>query len=497
MLDSLDPIINLAKRRGIFFPTADIYGGANGLFDYGPLGVELTNNIKQLWWKRFVQEREDMVGIDAAILTPAAVLKASGHVDSFTDPLIECSNCHIRLRADHYLDEDEVKIWIQRWIDEAAKGKEKPTRKDEEEALRAAQAFFDFADPSKVVVRKGTSFRDLVCPNPACRKKTYSAPRQFNMMFQTQLGAVEGAGSVVYLRPETAQGIFVNFKNVLDTSRRKLPFGIAQIGKAFRNEITVGNSLFRVRELEQMEIEYFVKPGEDEKTHQNWIEECENFLVEDLGLKKANLRRFEHPKESLSHYSKRTVDLEYNYPFGGFAELHGIANRTDYDLRQHQQFSGQDLGYFDEETHERFIPFVIEPSLGVGRSLLAILCDSYKEYPKGRDGKGSEKEIVLHLSKKIAPIKVAILPLMKKAGLAEAAHTLYDQLKSEFVCQYDESGAIGRRYRRQDEIGTPYCVTLDYQSLEDQTVTVRDRDSMEQIRIGRADVSEYLRKALA
>ena len=492
MLTSLDPLVALAKRRGFFFQTADIYGGASGLFDYGPLGVEMANNIKQLWWRRFVQQRDDMVGVDAAILTPAAVLKASGHVDSFSDPLVECNNCHIRLRADHFLDEESVDFWIQRWVDEATKLRGGTSKKDGESATDAAQKIFDFSNPAQVVLRAGVTHRDLVCPNPECRKQDYGEPRQFNMMFQTFLGAVQDAGSVAYLRPETAQGIFTNFKNVLDTSRQKLPFGIAQIGKAFRNEITVGNSLFRVRELEQMEIEYFVKPGTDEAFHDEWIEAWEAFVVKDLGIRKENLRRYEHSKEKLSHYSKRTVDLEYNYPFGGYAELNGIANRTDFDLRQHQEASGKDLTYFDEETRERYIPYVIEPTMGVGRTLLMALIDGYEEFPNGRDGQGSEVETVLHLSANIAPVRVAVLPLMKKDGLAEKAREVNSLLREQFVTQYDEGGAIGRRYRRQDEIGTPHCVTIDYTSLEDGTVTVRERDSMAQERVAITELKQFI-----
>ncbi|MBU6389016.1 glycine--tRNA ligase, partial [Patescibacteria group bacterium] len=478
-----DPIVNLAKRRGFLFPAAEIYGGASGLLDLGPLGVELNNSIKQLWWKRFVRQREDMVGLDSAILTPAPVLKASGHVDSFSDPLIECANCKIRLRADHYLQEENVSIWLRRWKDEAAKQRGTSSKKDEEAAVEAAQAFFDFSDPEHPQPRHGVTSAELICPNPDCRQTAYNEPRQFNMMFKTYLGPVEEEAAVAYLRPETAQSIFTNFKNVLDTSRQKLPFGIAQIGKAFRNEITVGNSLFRVREFEQMEIEYFVWPGDDVAAHDRWIADAERFLIDDLGVHKENLRRYEHPKESLSHYSTRTVDLEYNYPFGGFSELWGIANRTDYDLRQHQEYSGKDLTYFDEESRERFIPYVIEPSVGVGRLLLTVLIDAYQEYPQGRDGQSGECETVLHLDKKIAPVQAAVLPLMKKDGLAQRAREVAGRLRQDYRLQYDESGAIGRRYRRQDEIGTPYCLTIDYQTLQDQTVTVRDRDSMEQTRV--------------
>lgn len=477
---TLDQIVNLAKRRGFFFPSAELYGGAGSIIDLGPYGVEMMNAIKQLWWKRFIQGRADMVGIDSAILTPEPVLKASGHVDSFTDPLIECGNCHIRLRADHYLDETSREIWLARWLAEAAQARDgQPTNADREAAGEAAKAFFEDDGTPRVPTTHG----DLVCPNPKCREKAYGEPRLFNMMFKTQMGAVANEGSVAYLRPETAQGIFTNFKYVQSVSRKKPPFGIGQIGKAFRNEITTGNSLFRVREFEQAEIEYFVKPGEDEPIHEQWIEEMERFITDDLGVRTENMRRYEHPAASLSHYSKRTVDLEYNYPFGGYGELMGVANRTDYDLRQHQEHSGQDLTYFDEQTKERYLPFVIEPSMGLGRILLTILIDSYEECPGGRDGKGTETETVLHLKPALAPVQVAVLPLMKKDGLAEKAQEIAQNLRLRFRVQYDESGAIGRRYRRQDEIGTPYSVTVDYQTMQDGTVTVRDRDTMEQRRV--------------
>jgi glycyl-tRNA synthetase len=469
---SLEPILNLIKRRGFIFNSADLYGGANGLFDLGPLGVELNNNIKKAWWRRFIQMREDIVPIDAAILTPAPILKASGHEDGFADPLIECGNCHIRLRSDHYLEEDDEEMFVSRWADEAIK-----QRKAGEANARtqAEHAWVQFHDHNQ-----------LLCPN--CQKSEFSEPRMFNMMFSTNLGAVEGEGSKVYLRPETAQGIFTNYKNIVDTYHKKLPFGIGQIGKAFRNEITTGNSLFRVREFEQAEIEYFVKPGEDEHMFDTWVEHMGNFIKEDLGLKEENLRKFEHPQAKLSHYSKRTIDFEYAYPFGGWGELCGIANRTDFDLKQHAEHSGRDLQYFDEESREKYVPYVIEPTIGLGRALLTVLIDSYKEYPQGRDGQGTEMESVLHLPKKLAPVQVAILPLMKKDGLDEKAREIHTSLKCSFMTQYDTSGAIGRRYRRQDEIGTPYCITIDHQTLEDQTVTVRDRDTMEQQRVAIADL---------
>lgn len=476
---SLDPILNLAKRRGFFFNSAEIYNGVNGLFDNGPLGVEMMRNLKRVWWRRFVLRREDMLGLDAAILTPEVVLKASGHVDNFSDPLIECLACHIRLRGDHFLDEPDQSIWLARWSDEAIKQRGIGTKKAAEAAEYAWTRFQEE--------------HQLVCPN--CGENRFSEPRLFNMMFATQLGAVEGEGSRVYLRPETAQGIFTNVKNVLDTYHRKLPLGIAQIGKAFRNEITTGNSLFRVREFEQMEIEYFVKPGEDEAAFDHWLTEMEAFLVEDLGITREHLRQYEHPAEKLSHYSKRTIDFEYDYPFGGWGELTGLANRTDFDLKQHMEHSGRDLSYFDEETRERFIPYVIEPTFGLGRLLLTVLLDSYREYPGGREGGGSETETVLHLPKEIAPVACAVLPLMKKDGLAERAKEVRQQVRERFpdrLVAYEESGAIGRRYRKQDEIGTPYCVTVDYQTLEDDTVTIRERDSMKQERVPIADLLKKL-----
>jgi glycyl-tRNA synthetase len=474
-LPSLDPIVNLAKRRGFFYNTAELYGGANGLYDMGPYGVELSNRIKWLWWKRFVQMREDIVGIDAALITPAVVLEASGHTESFVDPLIECLNCHIRLRADHFLEEESEEVFVIRWRDEAVRMRKIGEKRGEEEAHAAWMKLRD----EKL----------LTCPN--CGEPHFTESRNFNMMFKTQLGAVEGGGAEAYLRPETAQGIFTNYKNVMDSMHRKLPFGIAQIGKAFRNEITTGNSLFRVRELEQAEIEYFVKPGEDEAAFDHWLAEWDAFLKQDLGLHEELLRNYEHPKEKLAHYSKRTIDHEFLFPFG-WGEITGVANRTDYDLRQHMEKSGRDLQFFDEESREKYLPYVIEPTMGLGRLLLAVLCNSYREYSNGRDGQGSETEVVLHLPKHLAPVQVAILPLMKKDGLAEKAREIRGMLCDKTVAVYDETGAIGKRYRRQDEIGTPWCVTVDYQTLEDGTVTLRDRDSMQQERVKIEELARYL-----
>lgn len=476
---SIDPIINLAKRRGFFFNSAEIYNGAAGLYDSGPLGVELQNNIKKLWWHRFVYGREDMLGLDTAILTPAAVMQASGHVDSFSDPLIECQNCHIRLRSDHFLDESSPEVFTVRWRDEAMKQRGIGEKRAQEEA---GAAWIKFQEE-----------RQLPCPN--CGQANFSEPRKFNMMFPVQLGAVEGEGSRAYLRPETAQGIFTNFKNIVDTYHKRLPFGIAQVGKAFRNEITVGNSLFRVREFEQLEIEYFVKPGTDDAAFEQWLTACEEFLHQDLQLSPDQLRRNEGKPGEIAHYSKRTVDFEYNYPFGGWGELWGVANRTDYDLSKHQEASKKELTYFDDENRERFLPFVIEPSVGLGRLFLAVLIDAYREYPQGRDGQGTELETVLHLAPALAPVAVAVLPLMKKDGLAEKArevHAAVRNLVPDRLIAYEEAGAIGKRYRKQDEIGTPYCITIDYQTLEDGTVTLRDRDSMEQHRVAVSELQNDL-----
>lgn len=467
---SLDPIINLAKRRGFVFPSAEIYSGTGGVWDYGPLGVLFKNNIKALWWRSMVQERSDIVGLDSAIITKKDVLVASGHVGSFTDPLVECKNCNTRLRAD------------------------KPPFN------LPANAEGEDSDIRQKLL-------NIKCPS--CGKSQWTAPRQFNMMFKTFMGAAEDSAAVAYLRPETAQGIFTNFKNVLESTHKKLPFGIAQIGKAFRNEIQTGNFIFRDRELEQMELEYFVKPVEAIAKWEGWVSTRENWFL-DLGIKRENLRLREHEATELSHYAKAATDIEYNFPGIGFSELEGIANRGDYDLKQHQEASGKDLSYFDEQEGEKFIPYVIEPSVGVDRALLAFLCDAYVEYPFGRKGTVSEiedgasppastlgkLESVLHLHPKLAPYKVAILPLMRQRGLPELARQIESQLHKQFMVIYDETASIGRRYRRQDEIGTPWCVTVDLDSLEDKTVTVRDRDTMEQERILISELPKYFTSKL-
>ena len=460
MADKMDNIVNLCKRRGIIFPSSEIYGGIGSTWDYGPIGVLLKNNVKAAWWKTIVQERDDMVGLDAAILMHPDVWKASGHVESFTDPMVDCKKCKRRFRADHLV--------------EAVKSDEDAVERTPEEMKNLEKAL-----------------EGVMCPE--CSGEL-TPMRQFNMMFKTHMGPVEESAAVVYLRPETAQGIFVNFKNVLNSTRQKLPFGIAQIGKSFRNEITPGNFIFRTREFEQMEIEYFTRPEEAEQWHKYWLEERFNWYV-NLGIKSENLRLRPHGEDELAFYACACSDVEYLFPIG-WSELEGIANRTDYDLKRHMEVSGKDLTYFDEETHERFIPYVIEPSGGVDRTLLAFLSDAYEEISGGRGEAGAETEIVLRLHPRLAPIKAAVLPLAKKGGLPEIGHKLNEELRKCFSTDYDEARSIGRRYRRQDEIGTPWCITVDFDTLEDQAVTIRDRDTMEQVRIPIAQVKNWLRDKL-
>lgn len=448
----MEKIVSLAKRRGFIFQSSEIYGGIEGVYDLGPLGALMRQNIINFWIKKFVLEEENVVLISGSCLMHPRVWQASGHLEHFTDFLIECKNCHKRYRADHL-----------------AEGK---------------------------FLGQGKAKEKNQCPN--CGSKNFTRPRVFNLMFKTFLGPVEDKTHQTYLRPETAQSMFVNFKNVLNSMRLKLPFGIAQIGRCFRNEITPGDFIFRLREFDIAEIEFFVKPGEDEKYFDIWVDKWEKFFL-DLGIKKENLRRREHPKEALAHYAKRTVDIEYKFPFG-WSELAGIANRTDYDLKRHSQFSGEDLKYFDEEKKKKYFPFVIEPTLGIERLILAILCDAFEEIPGGRTKTTKptkEIEILLKLDKKVAPIKVAILPLIKKnPKLVEKAREIYRMLKPHFVCQYDEVGSIGRRYRRQDEIGTPYCITIDFETLKQEDVTVRDRDTMEQERIKIKNLIPFLKEKL-
>ena len=450
--DRLDAIVNLSKRRGFVYPSSEIYGGLRAAWDYGPLGVELKNNIKRQWWRSMVQEREDIVGLDSSVILAREVWEASGHVTNFTDPLTECQVCHKRYRADHLLEGYEEK----------------------------------HGHPAE------HGLADITCPNCGTRG-AFDEPRQFNTMLRTYLGAVEDTSGLAYLRPETAQGIFINYKNVLTTSRRKIPFGIGQIGKSFRNEITPGNFIFRTREFEQMEMEFFVRPGSDEEWHDYWIEARLAWYTE-LGIKQENLRLYEHPKEKLSHYSKRTVDIEYRFDFVGseWGELEGIANRTDFDLSTHQERSKVDMMYLDQESGHRFIPYVIEPAAGVDRGMLVFLMDAYAE-DEAPDAKGKlEKRAVLRLDPRLAPVKVAVLPLSRNADLSPKARDVAALLRKRWNTEFDDASAIGRRYRRQDEIGTPFCVTVDFDSLEDQAVTVRDRDTMTQDRVGIDALADYL-----
>lgn len=459
----MSKIISLAKRRGIIYPGSEIYGGISGFYDYGPIGAELKNNIKKAWWEDMVQKRDDIVGVDASIIMHPLVWKASGHVDGFTDPLAECKSCHKRFRADHLISD----------LKERGKLDEHGVFTEEE-----------IKDMEKV-------FQKIRCPECG---GPFVSPRKFNLMFKTSVGPVEEEGAITYLRPETAQGIFTNYKNILDTARVKIPFGIAQIGKSFRNEITPGNFIFRTREFEQMEIEYFVKPGADEKLHQDWIKWRMDWYF-GLGLRKENLRVREHTKDELAHYAKACVDVEYNFPFG-WSELEGIANRTDYDLSQHQKYTGQDLSYFDEKEKKSYIPYVIEPSAGVDRTLMAVLVDAYQE-EEVAGVKGKEKRVVLKFHKRLAPIKVAVLPLLSnRPELVEKAKEIYQILKPHFTCQYDEVGSIGRRYRRQDEIGSLWALTIDFETLKQDDVTVRERDSMVQERVKIQDLVKVLKEKL-
>jgi glycyl-tRNA synthetase len=450
--DRLDAIVNLSKRRGFVYPSSEIYGGLRAAWDYGPLGVELKNNVKHQWWRYMVQERDDIVGLDSSVILAREVWEASGHVATFTDPLTECLNCHHRFRADHLLEAYE------------------------ERHGHPATAGLD----------------DVNCPNCGVKGK-FTEPRNFNGMLRTYIGPVEDESGLAFLRPETAQGIFINFKNVLTTSRKKLPFGIGQTGKSFRNEITPGNFIFRTREFEQMEMEFFVKPGTDEEWHQYWIDHRLAWWT-DLGINPGNLRKYEHPKEKLSHYSKRTVDIEYKFDFVGseWGELEGVANRTDFDLSSHQKASGVDLTYLDQESGERYTPYVIEPAAGVDRGTLVFLLDAYTE-DEAPDAKGKlEKRTVLRLDPRLAPVKVAVLPLSRNADLSPKAKDIAAMLRKRWNTDFDDAQAIGRRYRRQDEIGTPFCVTVDFDSLEDQAVTVRDRDTMTQDRVGIDALADYL-----
>jgi glycyl-tRNA synthetase len=453
--NAVDAIVNLAKRRGFVYPSSEIYGGSRSAWDYGPLGVELKENVRRQWWKSMVQERDDMVGLDSAVVLNRDVWVASGHVDAFVDPLTECRSCHRRFRADQLEEGFEEKHG-----------------------------------------RAPAGLSEIPCPNCGNRGG-FTEPQMFNGLMKTFLGPVENDEGMHYLRPETAQGIFLNFLNVMTSSRRKPPFGIAQIGKAFRNEITPGNFIFRTREFEMMEIEYFVKPGTDEQWHEYWLQRRWDWHV-DLGLSPDNLRFYEHPEEKRSHYSKRTVDIEYRFQFGGseFAELEGIANRTDFDLTTHTKHSGVDLSYFDQDAGERWVPYVVEPSVGLTRSVLAFLLEAYDVDEAPNTKGGVDKRTVLRFDRRLAPIKVAVLPLSRHADLSPKARDLAALLRKRWQVDFDDSQAIGRRYRRQDEIGTPFCVTVDFDTLSDEAVTVRDRDTMAQDRVGLDSVERYLLERL-
>jgi glycyl-tRNA synthetase len=459
----VDNVVSLAKRRGFVFPCGEIYGGTRSAWDYGPLGVELKENIKKQWWRSTVQARDDVVGLDSSVILPRQTWEASGHVATFTDPLTECQSCHKRFRADHLQEEYA----------------EKKTRK-------SGQSI----DPDDVPLS------DVACPNCGTRG-AWTEPRQFSGLLKTYLGVIEDESGLHYLRPETAQGIFLNFANVVTSSRKKPPFGIAQIGKSFRNEITPGNFIFRTREFEQMEMEFFVKPGEDEEWHQYWIDERTRWYV-DLGIRAENLRHFEHPAEKRSHYSTRTVDIEYRFGFTGseWGELEGIANRTDYDLTVHSKASGTDLSYFDQAANERYLPYVIEPAAGLSRSLMTFLVDAWTEDEAPNTKGGVDKRTLLRLDPRLAPVKVAVLPLSRNEDLTPRAKALAADLRRLWNVEFDDSGAIGRRYRRQDEIGTPYCVTVDFDSLEDGAATVRERDSMSQERISLDGLRSYFQEHL-
>jgi len=455
---TMEKIVALCKSRGYIYPGSEIYGGLSNTWDYGPLGVELKNNIKKAWMKKFVQESKHNVGLDAAILMNPQTWVASGHIGGFSDPLIDCKECKTRHRADKLIED---------WSHENGKDQIVDGWSDEQ-------------------IMEYIRENNIVCPD--CGKLNFTDIRKFNLMFKTFQGVTEDSKSEIYLRPETAQGIFVNFKNVLRTTRKKIPMGIAQIGKSFRNEITPGNFIFRVREFEQMELEFFCKPGTDLEWFEYWRAYCENWLI-GLGMKKENMRLRDHSKKELSFYSKATTDIEFKFPFG-WGELWGIADRTDYDLKQHMEHSKEDFTYLDTETNERYVPYCIEPSLGVERTVLSFLCNAYEEEEIAE----GDTRTVLKLHPALAPYKVAVLPLSKK--LSDKAGDIYEKLSKKFMCDYDEAGSIGKRYRREDEIGTPYCITIDFDTLEDESVTIRDRDTMSQIRVKIDEVEKWIEEKI-
>lgn len=452
MANKVDSVVSLCKRRGFVFPSSEIYGGTRSAWDYGPLGVELKENIRKQWWQTVVRSRDDVVGIDSSVILAPEVWNASGHIENFVDPLVECTSCHRRFREDQLLEEFEEK-----------KG-------------RAPEG----------------GMAEIACENCGTRGE-WTEPRTFNGLLSTHLGPVVDDNSLHYLRPETAQGIFINFGLISASARKKPPFGIAQTGKSFRNEITPGNFIFRTREFEQMEMEFFVEPGKDEEWHEYWLQARWDWYV-DLGLNPENMRFFEHPQEKLSHYSKRTVDIEYRFQFGGseFGELEGVANRTDFDLKTHSEHSGKDLSYFDQTTGERWIPYVIEPAAGLTRCVLAFLLDAYAEDEAPNAKGGVDKRTVLRFDPRLAPVKAAVLPLSRNENLSPKAKELAATLRQRWNVEFDDAGAIGKRYRRQDEIGTPFCITVDFDTLDDNAVTVRERDTMGQERIPLEQVEAYL-----
>jgi glycyl-tRNA synthetase len=527
----MDRLVALCKRRGFIFPSSEIYGGINGFWDYGPLGVELKRNIKDAWWQDVVRRRDDIVGLDAAIIMNPKVWEASGHVGGFTDPMVDCKGCKTRFRADKLfwwhlgvspwsstgwdplhsgaIEADDPESFSAFVIPEikrfARKANVVSLKKDFEHAptVRDDRTGFILLGPAKQVTHEvqfgpytkmGFPGADRV-PCPTCGAVgALTAPRKFNLMLKTSVGALEDSSSVAYLRPETAQGIFCNYKNVLDTSRVKVPFGIAQIGKAFRNEINPRNFTFRSREFEQMEIEFFCHESEADKWYQHWRKERFDWYVA-LGLRSSRLRLRDHAKEELAHYAAACADIEYEFPFG-VCELEGVANRTNFDLDQHEKASGKDMHYFDEATKERFLPHVIEPSGGVDRAALAFLCEAYTEDTAPDENGKPQPRTLMRLHPRLAPVKVAVFPLVNREGMPDFARRLYDQVKGHLAAFHDDKGAIGRRYRRQDEAGTPFCVTVDGQTMADQTVTVRDRDSLRQDRIAADQVERYVRDRL-
>ena len=457
MADLMEAVTALAKRRGIAFQSSEIYGGLRSSWDYGPLGVELRRNIRNAWWRSMVQLRDDVVGVETAVIMSTKVWEASGHLEAFTDPLVECLNCHQRFRADHL------------------------------PGFHAPQSGHE-ADETTLDMERAPT-----CPN--CGHTAFTQPRNFQLMFKTTMGPVEDAENTVYLRPETAQGMFVDFPIVQQVSRKKVPFGIAQIGKSFRNEITPGNFIFRLREFEQMEMEFFVEPGSDEEWHERWVEERLGWYT-DLGVRSENLRLREHGADELAHYAKRSVDIEYRFPFTDWGELEGIANRTDFDLKAHEKASGEDLTYFDQEKEQRYHPYVIEPAVGLDRAMLVFLLDAHREEEAPSAKGGSERRVFLALDRRLAPTKVAVLPLSRNERLTPEARGVFDLVKGEWMCDFDDAGSIGRRYRRQDEVGTPFCVTVDFESLDDRQVTVRERDSMVQERVAIDGLVSYLDERL-